>query len=171
MRAGNSGDAAAYRLLLQLLAGRLRISVRSALARVGRGAEEVEEIVQETLLAIHLKRHTWDDRLPLEPWARGIARYKTIDALRRRGFADHKPIEDFAELLAAPEADGVGTLATRDLLARLPERDRLIVQAVSIEGRSAKEAGVPLGMTEGAVRVALHRALKTLAAAAREGDV
>ncbi len=170
MRAANAGDAGAYRTLLQSLAGRLRITVRRALAGMGRGPEEAEDIVQETLLAIHLKRHTWDDQQPLEPWARGIARYKMIDALRRRGFADHKPIDDFAEFLAAPEADEVGMLATRDLLAKLPERDRHIVQAVSIEGRSAKEAGAALGMTEGAIRVALHRALKALAVAAREGE-
>lgn len=170
MRAANAGDAGAYRTLLHVLAGRLRTTVRRALAGMGRGPDEAEDIVQETLLAIHLKRHTWDDRQPLEPWARGIARYKTIDALRRRGFADHKPIEDFADFLAAPEADEVGTLATRDLLATLSERDQLIVKAVSIEGRSAREAGVPLGMTEGAVRVALHRALKALAAAARKGE-
>ena len=102
MRAGNAGDAGAYRTLLQLLAGRLRITVRRALSSVGRSTEEAEDIVQETLLAIHLKRHTWDDRQPLEPWARGIARYKMIDALRRRGFAEHKSIDDFADALAAP---------------------------------------------------------------------
>ena len=170
MRAGNAGDAGAYRTLLQLLAGRLRITVRRALSSVGRSTEEAEDIVQETLLAIHLKRHTWDDRQPLEPWARGIARYKMIDALRRRGFAEHKSIDDFADALAAPQADQETTFATKDLLAKLPERDRQIVQAMSIEGRSAKEVGGTLGMTEGAVRVALHRALKSLAAAAREGD-
>ncbi len=166
MRAGNAGDAAAYRTLLHVLAGRLRISVRRALARMGRGTEEAEDIVQETLLAIHLKRHTWDDSQPLEPWARGIARYKMIDALRRRGYADHRPIDDFADVLSAPQTDEAGALAARDLLAKLPARDRQIVQAMSIEGRSAKEAGAALGMTEGAVRVALHRALKSLAAAA-----
>lgn len=170
MRAGNAGDAGAYRTLLQLLAGRLRITVRRALSNMGRGTQDAEDIVQETLLAIHLKRHTWDERQPLEPWVRAIARYKMIDALRRRGFAEHRPIDEFVDVLAAPEADEATGLATRDLLAALPERDRQIVQSMSIEGRSAKEAGAPLGMTEGAVRVALHRALKSLAAAARKGD-
>ena len=165
---GLAGDGAAYHAFLKDLSGFLRAYLRGRLAGI---PDEVEDLVQETLLAIHLKRHTWDDQQPLEPWARGIARYKMIDALRRRGFADHKPIDDFAEFLAAPEADEVGMLATRDLLAKLPERDRHIVQAVSIEGRSAKEAGAALGMTEGAIRVALHRALKALAVAAREGEV
>ncbi len=171
MRAGNAGDAGAYRTLLQMLAGRLRISVRRALARIGRGPEEAEDIVQETLLALHLKRHTWDHSQPVEPWVRGIARYKMIDALRRRGFTEHRSIDDFADVFAAPQTDEAGTLAARDLLTKLPERDRQIVQAMSIEGRSAKEAGAPLGMTEGAVRVALHRALKVLASAARKGDL
>lgn len=113
----------------------------------------------------------WDHSQPVEPWVRGIARYKMIDALRRRGFTEHRSIDDFADVFAAPQTDEAGTLAARDLLTKLPERDRQIVQAMSIEGRSAKEAGAPLGMTEGAVRVALHRALKVLASAARKGDL
>ena len=60
------------------------------------------------------------------------------------------------------------TLEDPKMLASLAERQRVIVEAISIEGRSARDVGQRLGMSEGAVRVALHRALKALAAAYRE---
>ncbi len=166
MRAASRGDAVAYRALLKGLVPVVRAVVARGLARAGRGNDEIEDIVQETLLAIHLKRHTWDDRLPVEPWVRAIAHHKLVDALRRRGFRQTVPIDDNDDLPPSVQPSvehGAGALT--ELLARLPERQRVIVQAMSIEGRTASEVGDMLGMKEGAVRVALHRALKALATA------
>ena len=130
--------------------------------------EDSEDIVQETLLAMHLKRDSWDDKQPLEPWLRAIARHKLVDQLRRRGFRDHVDIDDHAGTLAAPQAGETGASAdARQMLSSLPKHQRHIVEAISIEGCSARDVGVRLGMSEGAVRVALHRALKVLAAAYR----
>ena len=78
----------------------LRVVVRRGLASAGRGAADCEDIVQETLLAMHLKRDTWDEARPIEPWLRAIARHKLADHLRRRGFHDHVDIDDYAD---APE--------------------------------------------------------------------
>lgn len=169
MRAANGGDEAAYRRLLTALASALRRIATRGLARAGRGNDDVEDIVQETLLAIHLKRHTWDAGQPLEPWVRAIAHHKLVDAMRRRGFRQTITIDDCGDLLSVeqhPIEHGTGECA--DMLARLPERQRRIVEAMSIEGRTAREVGDLLGMKEGAVRVALHRALKTLADAYRQ---
>lgn len=168
MRQANSGDAAAYRRLLETLAPRLRAMARRGLARTGRGSEDAEDIVQETLLAIHLKRHTWDERQPLEPWVRAIAHHKLVDVLRRQGFREHVDIADYADVLS----DGTDGRVTEEidrarLVAALPERQRQVVEGVSLEGRCAREVGERLGMTEGAVRVTLHRACKSLAAAYR----
>ena len=117
---------------------------------------------------MHLKRETWDEAQPLEPWVRAIARYKLADHLRRRGFHDHVDIDDYADSLTSTDAvDSAATVDARRLLAGLPERQRRIVEEVSIEGRRAAEVAARLGMSEGAVRVALHRALKALAAAYR----
>jgi RNA polymerase sigma-70 factor (ECF subfamily) len=139
--------------------------VRRGLASAGRGPAECEDIVQETLLAMHLKRDTWDGTRPIEPWLRAIARHKLTDHLRRRGYRDHFDIDDWsdsAELSAEGEdTDGIDT---KRLLESLPDRQRTIVSEISIEGRSAAEVAASLGMSEGAVRVALHRALKSLAA-------
>jgi RNA polymerase sigma-70 factor (ECF subfamily) len=164
MRAARDGDDEAYRRLLGLVAAWLRGVARRGLARAGRGIEESEDIVQETLLAMHLKRDSWDAGQPVEPWLAAIARHKLVDHLRRRGFHDHLDIEEMAGTLAAPETEEPGAAAdARQMLSSLPERQRAIVVAISIEGHSAADTGRRLGMSEGAVRVALHRALRALA--------
>ena len=105
----------------------------------------------------------------VEPWLSAIARHKLIDHLRRRGNRHHVDIDDHADTLAAPETEEAGTAAdARQMLSGLPERQRVIVTAISIEGHSARDTGRRLGMSEGAVRVMLHRALKALAATYRK---
>src|SRR5690348_13091262 len=81
MLASQRGDAAAYRSLLAKLAPRLRAYYKRRFIAIGRGAEEAEDLVQETLLAIHLKRHTYDGDALFTPWLHAIARYKLIDHL------------------------------------------------------------------------------------------
>lgn len=126
--------------------------------------------MQEALLAIHLKRQTWDETQALMPWVRAIAHYKLIDHLRRKGTREHLDIDDYSDVIAAPEADTSGLRDAVTLLSNLPDKQRAIVEGMTIEGRSAREVGITLGMTEGAVRVALHRALKSLADLYRTGD-
>lgn len=168
MRSGLAGDATAYRRALTMLTPLLRASVRAGLTRCGRSGDAAEDIVQETLMAIHLKRATWDPDQPVEPWARAIARFKMIDFLRRRGERVHADIADFSEVLAEPEdANAESAMVARTMMTRLPQRDREIVESMAIDGASARETGDKLGMSEGAVRVALHRALKSLAALCR----
>jgi RNA polymerase sigma-70 factor, ECF subfamily len=168
MRAANRGNADAYRRVLEGLAPILRGLVRRGFAQYGLGPEEVEDVVQETLLAVHLKRQTWDEHQPLLPWVRAIARNKLIDNLRRRGRRVHVPIDDVIDALAVDEEPALsnGVDAAR-VLASLNGRQREIVQAISIEGATARQVAERLGMTEGAVRVALHRALKSIAGALR----
>jgi RNA polymerase sigma-70 factor (ECF subfamily) len=169
MRQARQGDDEAYRRLLLLLAIWLRSVVRRGLLAAGRGPADGEDVVQETLLAMHLKRETWDPTQPIEPWVRGIARHKLVDYLRRRGLHDHVDIDAHAESLFTPaDVDAADAMDSRRLLAGLPERQRRIVEAISLEGRRAAEVAKQLGMSEGAVRVALHRALKALAAAYRK---
>ena len=169
MRLARRGDDEAYRRLLYCVAAWLRSVARRGLARAGRSTEDSEDIVQETLLVMHLKRDSWDDSQPLEPWLHAIARHKLVDHLRRFGFRDLVDIDEHAWMLAAPQPAEAGASAdARQMLSSLPERQRVIVEAISIEGRSARDVGQRLGMSEGAVRVALHRALKALAAAYRE---
>jgi RNA polymerase sigma-70 factor (ECF subfamily) len=163
MRAANMGDTAAYNRLLRSLAPVLRAVARRALARAGLAAEEAEDIVQEVLLAVHLKRHTWDSTAPLGPWVRAIARNKLVDAMRRRGRRIVVPIDDVAETLASDAAEPMPVPPRLDgHLQSLPDRQRDVVRAISLDGASIRETATKLNISEGAVRVALHRGLATL---------
>ena len=95
MRAALAGDEATYRRLLEEIGRAVRAMARGAFSRMRVGDADIEDVVQETLLAIHLKRHTWDGGLKLAPWVNAIARHKIIDAMRRRGARRSEPIEDF----------------------------------------------------------------------------
>jgi RNA polymerase sigma-70 factor (ECF subfamily) len=173
MRAALAGDGAAYARLLASLTPFLRNLCRRSCARAGLALSEAEDAVQETLLAIHLKRHTWDSSQSLTPWMAAIARNKIIDAARRRGRRAETNIEDFEHALAAPpeaehferEQDRQGALR---LLDQLSGKQREAIEAVSIRGESLRAAAVTLGVTEGALRVSVHRGLKTLAALYRK---
>ena len=99
MRSAISGDDAAYHRLLKAVTPVLRAAARRGLARAGQPVDQSEDIVQDILLAVHLKRHTWDANAPFAPWLFAIARNKLIDALRRRGRRIFVNIDDFAETL------------------------------------------------------------------------
>lgn len=165
LRAANAGDADAYRLFLDQLARLARAIVRS---RLPNGSADVEDIVQETLLAVHLKRQTWDETLPIGPWVSTITRNKIIDHFRRRGRRLDVPIDDYIEVL--PAAQPEETLAPHEidkLLATLNASQRAVVRAITVEGLSIRETAARFGKSEGAIRVALHRGLAALSAAYR----
>src|SRR6266540_26776 len=123
MLASLDGEAASYRTLLDRLSSRLRAYYKGKLARFGRGATEVEDLVQEVLLAIHLKRHTYDTGEPLAPWVHTIARYKLIDYLRRTRTAASVPLNEESEILAQDDnTDAESSHDIRKLLGRLPEK-------------------------------------------------
>lgn len=164
MRAGLDGDGEAYRLLLDALAPVLRRIARQGLLQAGAGNAEAEDVVQEVLLAVHLKRHTWMRDQPFSPWLNAIARYKLIDVLRRRGRRGEVPIDDLIEVL--PDQSAQAEASPRELeklVDRLQGREHDIVTAISLEGKSVRDAAAKWSMSEGAVRVALHRGLKRLA--------
>jgi RNA polymerase sigma factor (sigma-70 family) len=165
MRAAMTGDAGAYRQLLVSLAPHIRAVARFRCRSLGAPEDEVEDLVQEVLLTIHLKRGTWDQSRPIGPWVAAITRNRLIDILRQRGRHVTVPIEDFVDSLQAE--DQAPELSAREidsLLARLTPQQREIVRSISLNGSSIRETADRLQMTEGAVRVTLHRALKALAA-------
>mgnify|MGYP003594488767 CR=1 FL=1 len=157
------GDEAAYRLFLQRLAGHLRAYLAR---RLFGWPDDVEDLVQECLLAIHNKRHTWEPAQPLSAWVHAIARHKLIDLLRARAVREtlHEPLDEAAELFAAAELDAHE--ARRDvlgLLAQLPEKQRLPILHVKLQGLSVAETARRTGLSESAVKVGIHRGLKALA--------
>jgi RNA polymerase sigma factor (sigma-70 family) len=164
MRAAMTGDAGAYRQLLVSLTPHIRAVARSRCRSLGAPEDEVEDLVQEVLLTIHLKRGTWDQSRPIGPWVAAITRNRLIDILRRRGRHVTVPIEDFVDSLSAEgPTPALSTRDTDSLLGRLKPQQREIVQSISLNGSSIRETADRLHITEGAVRVTLHRALKALA--------
>ena len=164
MRAASEGDAGAYHRLLRSIAPVMRATAQRGLARAGQPIDQCEDIVQEILLAVHLTRHTWDRDAPVGPWLFAIARNKLIDALRRRGRRVFVDIDDFAELLPGePPREQVSAGEVDAHLDELPQRQRDVLRSIAIESASIKETATRFAISEGAVRVALHRGLSTLA--------
>jgi RNA polymerase sigma-70 factor (ECF subfamily) len=161
MLAALHGDAASYRALLAQLAPHLRAFF---LRRLANGAD-AEDLVQETLIAIHTKRATYDPALPFTAWLHAIARYKLIDHFRRGKVRRTLPLEE-ADCVFAEE-DANAATARRDvevLLARLPQSKRELVRQTKIEGLSTAEAAERSGLSESGVKVGVHRAMKALSA-------
>src|SRR6266550_7676902 len=124
MLASLDGNAASYRSLLDQLSRRLRAYYKTKFAALGRGTSEAEDLVQEAVLAIHIKRHTYDPAQPLTPWVHAIARYKLIDFLRRNraSFAD-VPIDEADEVMAHDDnVSAESTYDVRRLMERLPKK-------------------------------------------------
>jgi RNA polymerase sigma-70 factor (ECF subfamily) len=169
MRAGLGGDAVAYRRLLEAIVPRLRKFAGGGLSRAAIGNADAEDVVQEILLAIHLKRQTWMSDQPFLPWLNAIARHKLIDVLRRRGRRGEVAIEGLIEILpdetTAPETSH--SELTR-LVGRLDGKQQSVVSAIALDGDSIRDTASKLDMSEGAVRVTFHRGLKKLATLFRE---
>ncbi|MBS0334092.1 MAG: sigma-70 family RNA polymerase sigma factor [Proteobacteria bacterium] len=159
MLAGLAGEAAPYRRLLDELSRLLR----AYYARRCPPGVDAEDLVQETLIAVHTRRATYDTSQPFTAWAYAIARYKLIDALRRGRFHLRAPAEDAEALFVPAGADAA--MAARDLervLGELPARTADLIRETKIQGLSTREAAQRHGMTETAVKVAIHRGLKAL---------
>lgn len=165
MRSAIAGDGRAYHRLLTAVTPHLRTMARRRCEQYGAPASEAEDVVQEVLLAIHLKRGTWDPARPLGPWMAALVRNKLIDSLRRRGRHVSVPLEDVIAVLESEERlDAGDRMDVEHILGRLKDPQRTIVRSISIEGSSVRETAERLKMTEVAVRVSLHRALKALSA-------
>lgn len=164
MIAGLNGDASAHRELLATLSRRLRGYYRGRLVRAGRSSTETEDLVQEALIAVHTRRHTYDPNEPLTPWVYAIARYKLIDYLRQsQPELAHVPIEDAYEVMALDDqAAAESTLDLNKLLTRLPERTRRAIQYVKLDGLSVEEAAARCGVSTSALKVIVHRGLRSL---------
>jgi RNA polymerase sigma-70 factor (ECF subfamily) len=157
-----AGDEVIYRDVLCRIARLLRAYLRR---RMAGSPDEVEDLVQECLLALHLQRASYDPAQPLSAWIYAISRHKLIDFWRRnrRYGAQNDPIDDVDELLLVGETgDSTSNMDLARLLAELPEVQRRAIELTKLEGLSGAEAAAQIGMTEGAIRVLVHRGLKRM---------
>jgi RNA polymerase sigma-70 factor (ECF subfamily) len=161
---GLAGDARAYHAFLDALSGHLRAFLRRRLAQL---PDDIEDLVQETLLAVHNQRHTYRPDQPVTAWVQAIARYKLVDLLRARAGREslNDPLDDELAVFAASDTDVAEARRDLDkLIDTLPDRHRLPILHVKLQGLSVAEAARMTGMSESAVKVGVHRGLKALAA-------
>jgi len=164
---GLGGDAASYHAFLTKLSAHLRGFFRRRMSGL---PDDVEDLVQETLLAVHNQRHTYDPGQPLTVWVYAIARYKLVDLLRHRAGHDlrNEPFDDELDVLAHNDAEAAAArLDLAKLLEQLPDRQSLPILCTKLKGMSVVETARATGMSESAVKVNVHRGLRALAAMIR----
>ena len=130
---GLGGDSAAYHEFLKNLCAHLRAFFRRRLPGL---PDEVEDLVQESLFAVHNQRHTYDPAQPLTAWVHAIAKYKLVDLLRRRAGRDrlNVPLDDELQMLTHDDSDAASArLDVAKLLLRLPDRQRLPIVHMKME--------------------------------------
>lgn len=159
LKAALQADEKAYAEFLR----RAALLVRGfARRRITHGGIDAEDVVQEALLAIHLKRHTWREDAPVGPWLFAIARYKLVDAFRKVGRRLEVELDDEFDAPLPEAEEHASEREIKRVLDTLAPGQRAVVSAISVEGRSIGETASSLGMTEVAVRVALHRGLAAI---------
>lgn len=167
MRAAQSGERSSYERLLH----EITPFVRNLARRHCRHPQDLEEMVQETLLTVHRVRHTYDPGRPFSPWLAAITQRRAIDILRRRRRVSRHESPDVAtiETFAAPganqELEAVrSSEEVQALLQQLPPRQREALEALKLRELSLAEASEASGQSVGALKVNTHRALKALRA-------
>ncbi len=158
-RASQGGDREAYR---QLLASCATWLSRYYVRRIAPG--QLDDLVQETLLAVHQKLSTYEPSRPFLPWLAAIARYRWIDALRQSYRRAETAIEDYEFAQEADQEVVAARMSLENLFALLPERQSQAIELVKIEGLTIREASARSGQSEALVKVNIHRGLKTLQA-------
>lgn len=156
-----SGDRLAYRALLDAARGRLTVYFAR---RLSADPGSAEDLVQDTLMAIHEKRATYDVTQSFGAWMHGIARYKLIDHYRRRKVRETVPIgeRDFADANDTTEA-ALARLDLNELLSRLPAKQAEAIRLTQLSGLTAREAADAMQASESSVKVSVHRGLKAVA--------
>ena len=165
MVASLGGHVRAYQALLRLCAERLRSYFRR---RLGGRESDVEDLVQETLIAIHRKRASYDPSLPFTAWLHGIARYRLIDLLRRQHRHAALPVDDELDAVDGGNVDAIlAEIDVTRLLERLAPKQAAAIRLTRIEGHSVREASELTGQSEPSIKVNVHRGLGRLAAIIR----
>ncbi len=164
MARAQGGDREAYRRLLEGITP----YVRSLAARRLLNRGDVEDAVQDVLLTVHTIRHTYDAARPFGPWLVAIANRRIVDWLRRQGRALAREVEfdPDDETFLPPQANIVEEAsdghALRKAIEQLPPGQREAIRLMKLEELSLKEAAAKSGMSIAALKVATHRALKSL---------
>ena len=166
MTSGLDGVAADHSRLLRALVPLLTAFYRRRLT----GLPDIEDLVQETLIAVHTRRATYDRTRPFTAWLFAIARYKLVDQFRRN--RSHVPIDGLEEILAVEgfEASSNAGMDIEVLLTGLPAKQAMAIRATRIDGASIAEAASASGLGQSDIKISIHRGLKAMSARIRGGE-
>jgi RNA polymerase sigma-70 factor (ECF subfamily) len=157
MTLSQAGEKQAYAALLEACQRWLRGYYSRRIA-----PSSLDDLVQETLIALHTKRASWDSSRPFLPWLAAIARYRWVDHLRRLYRADEHELHE--ELIGTDDEPAIAArISLGRLLGLLPEAQARAITLVKIEGLGIAEAAAVTGQSESLVKVNIHRGLKKLA--------
>jgi RNA polymerase sigma-70 factor (ECF subfamily) len=166
MAAAQAGDRRAYEKVLADSVALIRMAAR----RQGVAVDHLDDVVQETLITVHRVRHTYDPTRSYDAWLSAIASRRAIDALRSRGRRDSREVHDEFALDRHPDT-GDASVATEErqratqlhaAIAELPPGQREAIEQLGLREHSLQEAEELTGRKSGALKVNLHRALKSL---------
>lgn len=165
MKGAQDGRPEDYDRLLRTIHALLSKHVGHSLRRYRLGEDEVQDVVQEILSAIHDKRHTYLPSQPFLPWMYAIAHYKVVDHLRRTHTrrSRNEPLDEDRHDIAAEEGDAVAGQRDWEILsAQLPDKQRRVLEMVKLEGLSVAEASLRTGYSASDIKITVHRAIRFL---------
>lgn len=165
MGATQNGDKSAARVLLAEVGLWLERYFRRRVP-----PHQIDDLVQDVLIAFYTKRSTWDPARPFLPWLAAIARYRWVDHLRRVYKHDSKELLEDDAVQDSEEEVVMARISLDRLLVQLPEKQAEVIEMVKIEGLSVKEAASKTGQSESLVKVNIHRGLKKLAALVEKAE-
>lgn len=167
MRAAQAGDETSYRRLLKEIALRLRARIRRKAPYLPE--DEVEDLVQETLISVHLARASYDPARPFMPWLAAITHCRMVDAARRHGRRTALDLaitdlgETFCDTCTNNHAENVvNFLAVRRAIEALSPAERDAMVMLRLRQMTLAEAAAETGTSVAALKVAMHRAARRL---------
>jgi RNA polymerase sigma-70 factor (ECF subfamily) len=165
MAAAQKGDKAAYNVLLSETGMWLERYFRRRVP-----PHQLDDLVQDVLMALHAKRHSYDASRPFLPWLAAIARYRWVDHLRKVYKHESNLLEDGHAAEDSQEDVVNARVSLERLFVHLSERQAEVIELVKIEGHSIREAAEKTGQSESLVKVNIHRGLKKLSALVEKAD-
>ena len=165
MAATQKGDKAAYSVLLSEAGMWLERYFRRRVP-----PHQLDDLVQDVMMALHAKRHSYDATRPFLPWLAAIARYRWVDHLRKVYKHESDLLEDGHASEDSQEDVVNARVSLERLFVHLPERQAEVIELVKIEGHSIREAAEKTGQSESLVKVNIHRGLKKLSALVEKAD-
>lgn len=170
MRRSLLGEQEAYRKFLSWALNFTRMIAKKRFAQWGIGSDGLlDDFVQEVILVIHKKRHTYSTALPVEPWVAGIIKFKSIDHLRNAVHQNRMISEsefpqglDQLQISAGAEDEVTRAAELAEALSCLNAKQRNLLHLAKIDGLSMKEIAQKTGASESSVKVSLHRTMKSL---------